>query len=105
MIRHILLIQFQEGIQPSDIEKIKKKFIAFSAEIEGVLSVEWGENNIPEKLNQNYTHCVLMTFKDEASRKTYLPHPRHDALKAVFLPFLNKSSTSLPCSHFGQFLI
>ncbi len=88
MIRHILLIQFKAGIQSSDIENIKKKFIAFSTEIQGVLSVEWGENNSPKNLNKNYTHCVLMTFKDEVSRKSYLPHPRHDALKAVFLPFL-----------------
>ncbi len=88
MIRHILLIQFAEGIDPSEIEVIKRKFIEIPTKIEGILSVEWGDNDSPENLNQNYTHCVMMTFNDEASREIYLHHPQHDALKAVFLPFL-----------------
>ncbi|MCP4294076.1 MAG: Dabb family protein [Proteobacteria bacterium] len=88
MIRHILLIQFIEGIEPSEIEIIKKRFMEIPTKIEGILSVEWGDNDSPENLNQNYTHCVMMNFKDESSRKNYLYHPQHDALKAVFLPFL-----------------
>ncbi|WP_323078440.1 Dabb family protein, partial [Aeromonas hydrophila] len=36
------------------------------------------------------THSVLMTFADEAARQRYLPHPDHDALKAIFRPVLER---------------
>ncbi|GAL21185.1 stress responsive alpha-beta barrel domain protein Dabb [Vibrio maritimus] len=29
-----------------------------------------------------------MTFRDEAGRQNYLPHPEHNALKKVFRPIL-----------------
>ncbi|MGL4479860.1 MAG: Dabb family protein, partial [Aeromonas veronii] len=37
-----------------------------------------------------FTHSVLMTFADEAARQRYLPHPDHDALKAIFRPVLER---------------
>ncbi len=89
MIRHILLIKFKEASASSDIEQIKNLFMAIPEKVEGVVSVEWGENDSPEGKNQGYTHSVLMTFADEAGRKNYLPHPEHEALKQVFGPLLD----------------
>ncbi|MBX2839509.1 MAG: Dabb family protein, partial [Gammaproteobacteria bacterium] len=63
---------------------IRQTFIDIQNKIEGIDSVEWGENSSPENLNKHYTHCVLMTFKDEESRDGYLPHPEHEALVAEF---------------------
>ncbi len=88
MIRHVLLIRFKAEAQLSEIEHVKKTFLAISSKIEGIVSVEWGENDSPENLNRGFTHCVLMTFRDEESRTFYLPHPQHDALKETFLPCL-----------------
>lgn len=56
--------------------------------VEGVDSVEWGLNDSPEGKNKHYTHCVMMTFVDEAGRDRYLPHPEHDVLKEIFRPIL-----------------
>jgi hypothetical protein len=58
--------------------------------IDGVDAVEWGINDSPEGKNEGYTHSVVMTFADESGRRNYLPHPEHDALKAVFVPLLEK---------------
>ncbi|MYM60430.1 Dabb family protein [Vibrio sp. OCN044] len=88
MIRHILLIQFIDDATPQQLEMVKAAFLAIPNKIEGVLDVEWGENNSPEGKNENYTHCVMMTFSDESGRQSYLPHPEHDALKKVFKPIL-----------------
>ncbi len=88
MIRHILLIRFIAEVQPPEIEQVKNTFLTIPSKIEGILSVEWGENNSPENLNRGFTHCVLMTFKDDDSRTLYLPHPQHDALKEIFQPCL-----------------
>lgn len=90
MIRHILLITFKTDAAEADIEQVKSAFLQMPAAIEGVVSVEWGCNDSPEGKNEGFTHCVMMTFKDEAARQRYLPHPKHDELKAILRPALNK---------------
>ena len=58
--------------------------------ISEIVSIEWGKNNSPEGLNQGFTHCFFVTFKDEADRDTYLPHPDHQAFVKLLKPFLDK---------------
>ena len=88
MIRHILLIKFIESAEESQLDALREMFEAISSKITGVVSVEWGLNDSLEKLNKGFTHSVLMTFENEEARKDYLPHPEHEALKAVFIPLL-----------------
>jgi uncharacterized protein (DUF1330 family) len=90
VIRHILLIQFKPIADPQKIKAVQTAFLAIPAKIEGVEAVEWGENDSPEGKNRGFTHCVLMTFADEAARKRYLPHPEHQALIAIFRPLLDE---------------
>ncbi|POZ13921.1 stress protein [Lelliottia aquatilis] len=88
MIRHILFITFTDSALPEQIQVVRQEFLKISGQIEGITSVEWGVNDSPEEKNAGFTHCVLMTFVDEAARQRYLPHPAHDDLKAVFRPVL-----------------
>ncbi|MGY3569861.1 Dabb family protein [Vibrio paucivorans] len=88
MIRHVLLIKFKDDASNAEIEKLKGLFELMPEKVEGVISVEWGENDSPEGKNKGFTHSVLMTFSDEEGRQNYLPHPEHDALKEVFRPLL-----------------
>ncbi|WP_436323277.1 Dabb family protein [Vibrio cidicii] len=90
MIRHLLLVKFKQSADSLEIEKLKGLFAAMPEKVDGVLAVEWGENDSPspEGKNQGFTHSVLMTFADEAGRQNYLPHPEHDVLKQVFRPLL-----------------
>lgn len=90
MIRHILLVRFNQSVELSEINRLKDVFASLPSKIEGVLSVEWGENDSPEGKNQGYTHSVLMTFVDDKGRQNYLYHPEHDALKKVFRPLLDE---------------
>ncbi|HCH5588626.1 TPA: Dabb family protein [Vibrio parahaemolyticus] len=89
MIRHILLLRFNQSAELPEINRLKDVFTSLPNKIEGVLSVEWGENDSPEGKNQGYTHSVLMTFVDDKGRENYLYHPEHDALKKVFRPLLD----------------
>lgn len=88
MIRHILLISFKNDTPADQVAAVRSAFLAIPAKIEGVQAVEWGENDSPEGKNREFTHCVMMTFTDEAGRQRYLPHPEHEALKAIFSPVL-----------------
>ncbi len=88
MIRHILLVKFKPEANPSKIENVRELFEAMPTKVEGVEAVEWGLNDSPEGLDQGFTHAVMMTFADEQARQNYLPHPEHEALKAVFVPLV-----------------
>lgn len=90
MIRHILFITFTDSALPEQILAVRTAFLQIPARIEGVTSVEWGVNDSPEEKNAGFTHCVLMTFADEAARQRYLPHLAHDDLKVIFRPILRE---------------
>ncbi|WP_111641828.1 Dabb family protein [Marinimicrobium alkaliphilum] len=89
MIRHILLIKFNSQATAEKLKDLRALFESMPDAVSGVESVEWGLNDSPEGKNQGYTHAVVMNFTDESARQAYLPHPAHDALKAVFIPLLD----------------
>ncbi|MGJ3448416.1 Dabb family protein [Enterobacter sp. PTB] len=88
MIRHILFITFTDSALPEQILAVRSAFLPILDRVEGITGVEWGVNDSPEGKNAGYTHCVLMTFADEAARQRYLPYPSHDDLKTIFRPIL-----------------
>jgi len=90
MIRHILLVKFKSKAGSKAILEVLKNFEAIPSKIDGLSSVEWGENNSLEKLNDDFSHCIQMTFESEAARQHYLPHPAHEALKDKFIDVLEK---------------
>ncbi|EKN5096056.1 Dabb family protein [Yersinia enterocolitica] len=89
MIRHLLLISFNDDATPYDIETVRTTFLNLPEHITGVQRVEWRCNDSQEDKHAGFTHCVMMTFRDELARQYYLPHPQYDALKSVFLPILH----------------
>ncbi|WP_325894515.1 Dabb family protein [Grimontia sp. NTOU-MAR1] len=88
MIRHVLLVKLKPTSNEADFEEIREEFMSMIERVEGVVSVEWGENDSPEGKNKGYTHVVFMTFADEEGRQNYLLHPEHEALKEVFVPHI-----------------
>lgn len=88
MIRHILFFAFTDAATVRQILAVRKAFLQLPAQVDGVVSVEWGMNNSPEGKHAGLTHCVMMTLRDEVARQAYLLHPAHVALKGIFLPVL-----------------
>jgi hypothetical protein len=88
MIRHVLFIKFKADVPTEAISTCFDNFEAIKSKIGGIESVEWGVNTSKEGLNKDYSHCVFMTFADEAALDHYIPHPDHDALKAQLGPIL-----------------
>ena len=90
MIGHILFVRFKSDASLQSIAEILAAFKEMPSKVEGIVDVEWGENNSPENKNKGFTHCILMTFISEATRDNYLPHPEHSALKEVFGTILDE---------------
>lgn len=90
VLRHVVLFKFKDGSTAADIKKVEDAFRALPSKIKEIQSLEWGLNNSPEHLNQGFTHCFFLTFKSEADRAVYLPHPAHKAFGDVLKPHLDK---------------
>jgi hypothetical protein len=90
LLRHVVLFKFKDGISPADTKKVEDAFGKLPSQIKEIAAYEWGINNSPENLNQGFTHCFFVSFRSEAERAIYLPHPAHQAFVEVLKPFLDK---------------
>jgi hypothetical protein len=89
-LRHAVLFGFKEGTSPQDVRRIEEAFAALPSRIPQIHDFEWGTDVSVENLAQGYTHCFLVTFKTEADRAVYLPHPAHQEFVKVLGPHLDK---------------
>ncbi len=83
--RHVVLFKFREKTAETTLREIERAFAAFAAKLPFVTGFEWGLNSSPEKLDHGYTHCFIVSFRDEAGRDAYLPHPEHQAFVRDYL--------------------
>jgi hypothetical protein len=79
VLRHVVLFAFKPDATPADIAAVEQAFAALPAQIPQIIAFEWGRDVSVEGKAQGFTHCYLVTFKDEAGRDAYLPHPAHQA--------------------------
>lgn len=83
--RHVVMFKFREGTGEETLRRIENAFGQLAAKLPFVAGFEWGRNSSPEKLDRGYTHCFIVTFRDEAGRDAYLPHPDHQAFCRDYL--------------------
>jgi hypothetical protein len=89
-VRHVVLFKFKDGTTDEQKKKVEDAFRKLPEQIHEIVGFEWGTNMSPEKHDQGYTHCFLVTFNDPHGRDVYLPHPAHKAFGAVLRPYLDK---------------
>ena len=90
MFRHAVFFKFKESATDNDIQQIIDEFMALKSKIDGIKSIEWGFSESVEGLNDDFTHCFLLTFADKAALETYVPHPDHKAFVEILKPHLGK---------------
>lgn len=88
VLRHVVLFKFKPEATPEQITKIEQAFAQLPSRIDSIQDFEWGVNNSPEGHDKGLTHCFLVTFRDEAGRDQYLPHPAHQEFVTQLKPIL-----------------
>ena len=83
VLRHAVFFKFKDGTSDEGAQEVADAFAALPEKIDVIQEFKWGTNNSPEGLDDGYTHCFLLTFKDDAGRQAYIPHPDHAAFGAV----------------------
>lgn len=88
--RHVVCFKFKYGTSDAEVAEIEQAFAALKDKIETITDFEWGTSENIEPLNDEFTHCFLVTFKDKAGLEVYLPHPDHKAFVSLLKPKLDK---------------
>jgi hypothetical protein len=88
VLRHVVLFSWKEGTPADTIRTIEQAFIDLPKKIEAICDFEWGTDLSTENLAKGFTHCFLVTFKNEEDRDLYLPHPEHKAFVALAKPYI-----------------
>ena len=89
--RHVVFFKFKDSATPEQVVEIEKAFAELSKKIPTITGYEWGTSESVEKLNDGYTHCFFVSFKDKAALEAYLPHEAHKAFGAKLKPLLEKA--------------
>ena len=87
-IRHVVHFKFKADADQEKIQKVVEEFAALREKIPVIEALEYGTNVSPEGLDQGYTHCWIVSFKNAADRDAYLVHPAHRAFVEVLKPVL-----------------
>lgn len=77
MIRHVVLIRFDEATSQSEIDVIFGDLRRLQEVVPGMLAFSGGANVSPEGLDKGFTHLFLVEFESAKARDAYLVHPAH----------------------------
>ena len=86
LLRHVVLFKFRDETPPETVAAIEMAFRALPGQIDAIHDFEWGTDVSVEGIAHGFTHCFLVTFKSEADRDAYLPHPAHKAFGDLLRP-------------------
>jgi hypothetical protein len=90
VLRHAVFFSFKDTSSDEEVSQVVNAFRALPSKIDAITDFQWGTNNSPEGHDDGFTHCFLLTFKDEAGRAVYLPHDEHKAFGDVLRPHMDK---------------
>src|SRR3954454_15928625 len=90
VLRHAVFFKLKEGTSKEDARKVVDAFDQLPKKVDSIVDYQRGENVSPVGLDDGFTQCFLVTFKDEAGRAKYLPNPDHKAFGKVLGPHLDK---------------
>ncbi len=88
-LQHVVCFKFKSSASTEDIKKVEDAFQALKQKIPLIVALEWGTNVSKEKKDKGFTHCFLLTFKNEQDRDAYIVHPEHKAFGKIVGPVLD----------------
>jgi hypothetical protein len=90
VLRHVVLFKFKEGTTAEQVRQIEQAFCALPGKIDAIRDFEWGTDVSVENRQEGFTHCFVVTFRDETARGEYIPHPAHKDFGQLLGPYLDK---------------
>ncbi|MFN0055756.1 MAG: Dabb family protein [Planctomycetales bacterium] len=89
-LRHTVLFKFKAEVTEPQVQEVIDAFAALKGKISEIQDFEWGTDVSVENLASGFTHAFFVSFKDEAARDAYLPHPAHQEFVKLAGPRIDK---------------
>jgi hypothetical protein len=90
LLRHVVIFKFKDSSSAADVQKVAEAFAGLYGKVPQVKSFEWGINNSPEKFNEGFTHCFVLTFSAEKDLAGYQLNPAHIEFQRILKPHMEK---------------
>jgi hypothetical protein len=78
VLRHVVLYKFKESATPQQVKEVVDTFASLPGKIDTIVGFEHGTNVSVENKSEGFTHCFVVTFRDEKGRDAYLKHAAHE---------------------------
>ncbi|MCA9103006.1 MAG: Dabb family protein [Pirellulales bacterium] len=88
-VKHVVLVKLKPDVTDAQVDEMMTALAGLKDKIPGLLDFSGGAYSSPEGLNKGFSHGFVMTFADEPSRDTYLPHPAHEEVKSIVFGLLD----------------
>ena len=88
LLRHVVLFKFKSTATRDQISEVVKAFRSLPEKIDAIHDFESGTDVSIENKSKGFTHGFLVTFRNEADRAIYLPHPAHKEFVSIVGPVL-----------------
>ena len=75
VLRHVVMYKFKDDITPAQLKEVIDTFAALAKKVDTIIGFEHGTNVSREGKSEGFTHCFVVTFRDEKALATYLDHP------------------------------
>ena len=87
-LRHIVAFKFKPEISIEQMQQTTAHFHSLKAKIPEIIEFEGGADIAFEKKKGKYTHCFIVTVKNEKDLAIYGGHPDHKAFSKAVDPLL-----------------
>lgn len=89
VLRHVVFFDFTDQATDSVLKNLGNELTGLQKTVDPIQDLEWGAN-INSTEDTEYTHCLLVTFKNEEGLKEYNDHPDHLAVAEKYGKYLQK---------------
>ncbi len=87
-LNHVVSLKLKPAATSEQIKAVEDAFRALKQKIPEIVTLEWGTNVSKEKHDKGFTHCFILSFRNEKDRDAYLVHPDHKAFGKVLGPVM-----------------
>ena len=87
-LRHVVAFKFKPEVSLEQMQKVTDDFHALKKKVPQIMAFEGGPDIYFQKKNGEFTHCFIVTVKNEEDLAAYGIHPDHQAFSKSVDPLL-----------------
>lgn len=89
-LRHVVAFKYKPGTSLEQMKKVTADFHALKQKVPEIIEFEGGPDIHFQEKKGKFTHCFIVTVKDEEDLAAYGKHPDHQAFSQSVDPLLEE---------------